>query len=535
MAIAPLYNQKNAYYVPSDDDLSQGLFTAAPADATATSDDDRAAHLKPMIEQAGADSSVLPPVNRQTAPQTTALMDHPEAKSSIMDSVKSLFEGDKYVNYTLPFLGILEAIGSQGKSPGTAALEVRNQVLNERKQKLSEEEKAVEMQAKKETMNQATLERKLKQEKQDKVKAIPLDAPDYAQQVAKIEMQYDITPEEAMNYQRLFKQQKSLSPQELIDLQGKFPNVSEGTFQNDPDGWRKQLESETGKQTFAGLTGSTLAGKEELLGKKAQLHPISTKGTALASGTKVANINPGTPQGQDAVKNYGDLILSGDASPDLKNLMNRNAPFAIAVTQYVHQKDAQFDLPNAVGDYGYWNNNKNKQNRQVINAFQAQAPALLQAVDDLKLTGTPFLDKHAIDALYATGNVKAANLLASLGVQIEDLTKAVAGGNATTDKQMELASTILKKGATPEQIRQMVQTAINASNERKMSMYSEGGIYGKRAAQNDRYLPDNFKQAILSGQFHVEPAQQARPQYQVGETRNIGGRTVTRQQDGTWQ
>ena len=172
MAIAPLYNQKNAYYVPSDDDLSQGLFTAAPADATATSDDDRAAHLKPMIEQAGADSSVLPPVNRQTAPQTTALMDHPEAKSSIMDSVKSLFEGDKYVNYTLPFLGILEAIGSQGKSPGTAALEVRNQVLNERKQKLSEEEKAVEMQAQKETMNQATLERKLKQEKQDKVKAM---------------------------------------------------------------------------------------------------------------------------------------------------------------------------------------------------------------------------------------------------------------------------------------------------------------------------------------------------------------------------
>ena len=351
-------------------------------------------------------------------------------------------------------------------------------------------------------------------------------------------MQYNITPEEAMNYQRMFKQQKALSPQELLDLQARFPNVGTDTFQNDADGWRRQLATVAGKTDLANVTGTTFDQKKALheLPK-----PVNVShGTGLVSGKTVANVNPGTPQGQTAVQQYGDSIISGNAPPDLKGLLSRNAPFAIAVTQYVKTKDPDFNLPDAVGDYSYWNDKKNKQNRQVINAFQAQAPALEKAVDELKLSGIPALDSHAIDALYAAGNVKAANLLTNLGVLIEDVTKATAGGNASTDKQMALAQTILKKGATPDQLHQMLATAIEASNERKLTMYQQGGVYGRSAAKTDPWLPDEFKQAILSGSFHVQPTQgqvqaASRPQYKVGDTRVIGGKTVTRQADGTWQ
>lgn len=513
MAMLPLYAQKNVYYIPPDADVSQGLYNPAPADATAVSDDDQAAHLKPMVESMGIDSNQVPPVNEKTAPQTAAMMRNPDvSRDSMKSKIDSLFSGDTYINYTLPFLGILEAVATQGKSPGTAALNVRNQVLNERKEKLSEEEKAVEMQAQKEDMNQKTLQRKLLQEKQAKVKAIPLDAPDYAQQVAKIEMQYNITPEEAMNYQRMFKQQKALSPQELLDLQARFPNVGMDTFQNDADGWRRQLETVARKTDLANVTGTTFDQKKALHELPKPVGNVS-RGTGLVSGKPVANVNPGTPQGQTKVQQYGDSIISGNAPPDLKGLLSRNAPFAIAVTQYVKTKDPDFNLPDAVGDYSYWNDKKNKQNRQVINAFQAQAPALEKAVDELKLSGIPALDSHAIDALYAAGNVKAANLLTNLGVLIEDVTKATAGGNASTDKQMALAQTILKKGATPDQLHQMLATAIEASNERKLTMYQQGGVYGRSAAKTDPWLPDDFKQAILSGSFHVQPAQgQAQPE-----------------------
>jgi hypothetical protein len=513
MAMLPLYAQKNAYYIPPDADVSQGLYNPAPAGATAVSDDDQAAHLKPMVESVGIDSGNVPPVNERTAPQTAAMMRNPDvSRDSMKSKIDSLFSGDTYTNYTLPFLGILEAVATQGKSPGTAALNVRNQVLDERKMKLTEEEKTVEMQGQREDQAQKTVQRKLLQEKQAKVKAIPLDAPDYAQQVAKIEMQYNITPEEAMNYQRVFKQQKSLSPQELLDLQARFPNVGTETFQNDADGWRKQLAMVVARANMAHVTGTTFDQKKALHELPKPVGNVSY-GTGLVSGKSVANVNPGTPQGQTAVQQYGDSIISGNAPPDLKGLLSRNAPFAIAVTQYVKTKDPEFNLPDAVGDYSYWNDKKNKQNRQVINAFQAQAPALAKAVDELKLSGIPALDSHAIDALYAAGNVKAANLLTNLGVLIEDVTKATAGGNASTDKQMVLAQTILKKGATPDQLHQMLATAIEASNERKLTMYQQGGVYGRSAAKTDPWLPDDFKQAILSGSFHVQPAQgQAQPE-----------------------
>jgi hypothetical protein len=217
---------------------------------------------------------------------------------------------------------------------------------------------------------------------------------------------------------------------------------------------------------------------------------------------KILANKPGNQQiasNPNDVNNILQSIATGNTSPDLKEISSRagGSQAKLRIQQAWQQAHPDMPLTQMEGDNKYWNSPKVKTQRQTMDVVTQQLPNLQQAADEMDRLGIPIFDEKAIKAMAATGNVQAANLLATSAVSIEDIGKAVAGGGAMNEDQQRLASSMIPIGSTPDQIRAQIKAVNQGVNSRKATIYKQGGIYGKLAAQNDPMLDPAIKDEIL--------------------------------------
>lgn len=231
------------------------------------------------------------------------------------------------------------------------------------------------------------------------------------------------------------------------------------------------------------------------------------------------------PGGQNKIDSYVEALYRGDADPSLKDLSTRSGGSQrIDVINRMSELHPEFNFSQAVGDRTYWNNQTTKKQLQVMNVVSEQLPKLLQASAEMKRLNIPMLDKKGIEILNASGNTDAANYIGASVASVEDIAKAIAGGNAITDDQLKLAQRMVPMGATPAQLEKIAKQIAVAVDSRKATVYRQGGIYGKNAAKTDPYLDESVKQEILGGEA---PAAQS-------QSKSVNGVTYIKQADGLW-
>ncbi len=226
--------------------------------------------------------------------------------------------------------------------------------------------------------------------------------------------------------------------------------------------------------------------------------------SARAGVGKNSVFDTSTPEGEQMLNDYVDRVAAGDVSPDMKDLASRGVQGAKARMQaqeLFKKKYPGISLQAEVTANAYWNNANNQRQRQTMDVISEQLPKLVEASNELKRMGVPFVDRKVMEAKRAAGDVTAAKYLAALAVTVEDVAKGVAGGNALTDDQLKLANQIIYKGGSPDQIAALAGAVQSGVNSRKITMYKRGGIQGKNYAQTDPWLDDNLKAQILSGEY----------------------------------
>jgi len=200
----------------------------------------------------------------------------------------------------------------------------------------------------------------------------------------------------------------------------------------------------------------------------------------------------GTPAESFNVEAYIKEIENGHADPGMSDLTTRGVEGAkarIQVLQRWNELHPETPLQALKGKRAYWNNDKTQRQLQVMNVVSEQMPVLLQAANDMERGGIPSLNKLITVSGYAAGNPEVAAFLTAHTASIEDIAKAIAGGNASpTNEQLALAERLLPKNATPAQMRAGVAQIINGVNSRKYTVYRQGGLYGKLAARDDEFL-----------------------------------------------
>jgi hypothetical protein len=266
--------------------------------------------------------------------------------------------------------------------------------------------------------------------------------------------------------------------------------------------------AEEGRQLYGGLqkADEDAAKAEEAKYQKEQDRLNRRDIAALSAGNRKNKnaIFDDTPEGEQDLNDYVDRVASGDASPDMKDLASRGAVGASArlkAQALFKKKYPELNLQQEVSAYAYWNNPKNQNQRQVMDVVSEQLPNLVEAANELKATGIPYLDRKTLEARRAAGDVAAAKYLAAFTVTVEDVAKGVAGGNALTDDQLKLANQIIYKGGTPEQIEVLAKEIQAGVDSRKMTMYKRGGIQARKYAEEDPWLSEDIKKRILSGDF----------------------------------
>ena len=228
--------------------------------------------------------------------------------------------------------------------------------------------------------------------------------------------------------------------------------------------------------------------KDVLTGAKGKFPSITIKGQTIQQPT----------QGEF----YAAKMLKGDAPPDFSFVKGRGQDNQIVINDIwanLQKMDPNFSPALAQADYKYWTTPKTKQQRQAIDAFVGLAQKAKEGADEFKNSGIKLINGAILRARLAAGDVGAAKYISQMGVLVEDLGKAVAGGNAMTDDQLKFASSILAKDYTPDQLKAAIDMALTGAMERKYSIYSQSGIYGRNNAVDDPFLTDDIRDAIING------------------------------------
>jgi hypothetical protein len=206
-----------------------------------------------------------------------------------------------------------------------------------------------------------------------------------------------------------------------------------------------------------------------------------------------------SPKEQDWIKKHTALIVSGQAPADMSDLTSRSgmAKYRPYIEQELSNSHPEFNIENAKGDEKYWNSQQTRKQIQVMDVVSEQLPKLKKIRDKMKLLNIPILDSKGVQVLAAKGDVNAAEYLASSAATVEDIGKAIAGGNAITDDQLKLAQRMLPPGSTVKQLDRQIKAIESAVNSRKATVYRQGGVYGKVRAKSDPYLDKSVKDEIL--------------------------------------
>jgi hypothetical protein len=262
---------------------------------------------------------------------------------------------------------------------------------------------------------------------------------------------------------------------------------------------KEMMDFEKGQSQFTQTSENVREKSKEENALKIEKMKLANQGGAGGYGGKMGMMGTLPDGAQQLVKRQAKLIAEGHASPEMTELTARSG--MANLRPYVEQELAdnypEFNISQASGDRKYWNSQQTRKQLQVMNVVSEQLPKLREASTEMKRLGIPVLDKKGIEALSATGNVDAANYIAASTATVEDIGKAIAGGNAITDDQLRLAQRIIPPGASPEQLDKVAQQIQGAVNSRKLTVYAQGGVYGKVAAKNDPWLDDDTRSKII--------------------------------------
>jgi hypothetical protein len=227
----PFNRQLNTIYNPDDEELNQGMYFSNPNQKMAS--DDNVDKEKPEIKSQDDFQTVLNklPVNEPPSEKQ---------RNSVLDSIGNLFKGDTYINYTLPVLGILETIATQGQSKGETALTAQTRAQETKLYKQKEEEIAAENAAKQEERYLNSLKRKQGDIYQSKIQELDRSDPEYYNKAANLYIQYH--PEDIKGAIDLKKSLgKPLTSGELESMVKVYGEDMRDAIMTDPDKFRSNL------------------------------------------------------------------------------------------------------------------------------------------------------------------------------------------------------------------------------------------------------------------------------------------------------
>jgi hypothetical protein len=215
---------------------------------------------------------------------------------------------------------------------------------------------------------------------------------------------------------------------------------------------------------------------------------ITANKPSAGSTPMVGTVAELSPQQQEFVKNIADNVVKGNIDPSLNDLPQRGgqAGMKVYIMQDIANRYPDFNPVLANGSLKYWNDKMTKRQLQVMDVVDEQLPVLQKAITLMKQNGIQKMNDAVVGMLAQSGNVNASNYIAASTVSVEDIAKAIAGGGSITDDQLTMANRLIPRGATVGQMEAILKQIKSGVTSRKTSVYKQGGIYGKIAAQNDK-------------------------------------------------
>lgn len=483
-----------------------------------------------------------PSIDRQNIrnqPKTMFPLNEPHGEPQ-KEGLAKLFTPENYAGIILPLLGIVESIGSKGMSPGTTALTQQQQIYGniDRKRKWEADDAAKQKQARLDALqdNYRTELRNAKTPEEMYSIAMkygePKDIIDMAEKIATMkDTKKDYKPYQNVAdimAQRLYGSvdprtgglvAPTESPMEIY----RMAKMQLGNTTAVPSGYQEPKTDEEARSFMTSfMSPATL---DALQKRNIDIYKANHPAIMMGQQATFGNIDVMGTRKNPALELIVDRILRGKEDPTqaVTNLNKRGA--GVAPVQYVENRLAEegFSSVDAKAKITYWTNYKTQNVIQQTNNLMGQLPQLRAAVQKMRRLGVPAIDQHGIELMKQAGDVDAANLIANYVATQEDIAKVTAGGNALTDEQLALAGRIFNQGANLAQAESQINALVGINNARKAAVYSQAGIYGKYAAQDDPYLPEDIKLKILNGQLVHSPisqddvGSQAAEQYIVGK------------------
>jgi hypothetical protein len=429
-------------------------------------------------------TTIMPDTGLTPPAITTAPADVTATATPRRSAVDYLTSREGMINTVLPIMAALESVTTEGK--GGAALAQQGFLQDQETRERAAKKAAIE---EKLGMQKSSNEENLRKE----LGAVDMNAPDSEAQIAKIAAKYG-DPGELIAQATKLATMKKTQPLTQDDADYIRKNFGESALQYylaNPAEYRKartlKEQQDAGlKMTPAQLLAAT------------QQHQSLTQSQAQPFG----EVDPTAVKRNPGLETIVDQIQNGFISPQMISAEVKNRASGARETTYVMNrlKQDNFNPQEATVAYKFWSQPKTQTTIMNTNNLMNQLPQLQAAIEKVHRLGIPFIDQSAIEALKASGDVNAAQLIANVTATTEDLGRITSGGNAVTNDQLALAGKLFKAGDTPAQAAVEIKTIMGINNARKAAVYAQSGIYGRLAAQKDPFLPADIKQRIANGE-----------------------------------
>jgi len=363
-----------SYYNPSEEEVSQGLFDVTPENQQIN---------KKFLELPEATKTAVESTSpEQIDDEATQLIKElpkdqpptPEQKESLKSKLGSMLEGENYINYTLPILGIVEAIATQGKSPGTTALAMQSKAREAQEHGLTMEEKRAEMAANKDKRRSESLARKNEEMMRNELSALPWDTdPEEAEKKAeKIVIKYG-EAKDIMTNARFKDRSKSgglfagwkakVEERDKINsginpYNGDKPIENEAELNSAKDEWERTWAT----STALGITPKYIKGAAEKA-KTVQLAQIPGKVKEAGASAEARNLAPE----KLSIGALGDLTTSQGIYANLENAKEKfknefATPFAGKIMKLAYLRRTNPEFASFISSLGLAMNEYRRQN-----------------------------------------------------------------------------------------------------------------------------------------------------------------------------
>lgn len=446
MVLLP-FRQSN-YYVPSDEDVANGVIdptTYRPGISNVATLPQSASEAPPIDDQ-GQGVGIVPPASVAAPADATQVVSTPktpmEHEGFKQTMNKMINDPDTYANVTLPIMGILESILTQGKSPGTVSLGLQQQARQDIANKPKLEEEAAQIAENKDIRKANTMKRAKLAEFQGKVQGLDINSPEYL----KLYSQY--FPEDVKTQLEL-RNYETPAQKEAKEL----------------DKYKKEAE----------ITGNTAENKFKM--KKMELDQELQLKRETLNQAKQEKMVPDVEiasMAQDYVAGKMDPVymqhqIGGFKDPSAKARLE----------SAIKQLDPNFNFATDSADFKRLNSNQVSQQLRAIETFVPNVERLQSAIGQTKEVKNKWLNEQIRNLGVQFGDKTATDINSLVGILDNELGASTTGSISASDYRLQHAHNSLNAGAPKEAAISALDLLRDLELNRHANVAMQGGKYGK--------------------------------------------------------